>query len=212
MKKLGMITTSIFLLSISAIAQAVPMIYTFEGVATGFQSYHQDYNITDFDLTIGETPLEYVFEVDFDASNHSFTNSEGTWNYFYSDLINGSIINGGNVYGDYYGFNWDRQNGPNIGQISSNLANVRITAFENETLDWMVHDWAIGQAFTSTDLACYPSNSACAVYAFGEVVLTKIESASIDEPKPLMIIGLGLLLLFSTLRKSSHSLNLDWKN
>lgn len=180
---------------LSNAAFATPMTYTFEGVVSGFRSYHSDYSIADFDVDVGSTKLRYVFVVDLDEGNSSHTNTAGTWNNFYSDLLEGSVIHGGRSYGDYGGFDWMRVSGPNIGQISSNLANVRVTASAADTANWRVSDWMLGQRFESTDLACYRGGlRGCAVYAYGDVELVNIASAAVPEPSSLSLMATGLLL------------------
>ncbi len=196
MKNIQCLFIAIGLMISSGVTFAAPMLYTFEGIVSGFRSYHQSIDIDDFDVAIDETELEYVFEIDFDADNSSYSNSAGTWNYFYSDLLEGSIINGGNIYGDNHGFNWDRLSGSNIGQISSNLTDVRITSSESDTENWRVQDWEVGQMFRSTDLACFPGGAGgCAVYAFGSVQLSNIETVSVDEPNTIVLLALGLFML-----------------
>ncbi len=193
------------LMAVSQLSHAVPMIYTFEGIVDGFQSYHSDYTISDFDINIGQTSLKYVFEVDFDADNSTYSNSAGTWNYFYTDLLDGSIVTGGNVYGDRHGFNWDTISGANIGQITSSFADVRITASENFTTDWLVQNWSVGQSFRSVDSACYSGGmGGCAVYAFGDVTLTSIVTAQVDEPASLVLMALGLGFLLARKRASDQ--------
>lgn len=197
MKKVIFILITALLLTAARATVAAPMRYTFTGLVTDFQSYHQDYDITDFDIVLGETTVNYVFVVDFDSAISSFTNSAGTWNYFYSDLIEGSIINGGNIYGDYYGYNWYQLAGPNMGQITSNLADVRINTSEAFTQNWRVEDWQIGQSFRSIDLACYPGGgtAGCAVYAYGNVTLTSITAVPLPGALILFLSGiLGLKL------------------
>jgi len=181
-------------------SNAAPKLYTFEGFVSGFQSYHQNYDIDDFGIIIGGTTLRYVFEVDFNNGVSTYTNSAGTWNYFYSDLIEGSVINGGLLYGDYYGFNWYRLSGPNMGEITSNHANVRIDSYENDTQNWRVQDWQIGQAFSSTDLASYPGGiNGSAVYAYGDVTLTSI--TAIPIPGAVWLLGSGLIGLVGLRKK-----------
>lgn len=199
MKKIISIFMSIFLLSITNTSIASPILYTFEGVVTGFQSYHQDYDINNFDIIVGETTLRYVFEVDFSTDQSSFTNSTGTWDYFYSDLIEGSVINNGNISGESGGFNWYRLGDPNLGQVTgTNLGTVRITSSEMNTPNWQVQDWQIGQSFNSTDLACYAGGiSGCAVYAFGDVTLTSITTVPLPSALILFVSGLFGLRLMS---------------
>lgn len=198
--KISSIFIAATLMTISNSSIASPVLYTFEGTVSGFQSYHQDYDISDFDVVIGETNLKYVFEVDVEAGQSSYTNTAGTWSYFYSDLIEGSVINDGNIYGDYSGFNWYRLDGPNVGQVSSNLANVRITSFESDTQNWRVQDWKIGQSFSSTDLACYADGGGgCAVYAYGNVMLTSI--STVPVPASAWLFSSGLLALFGVTRR-----------
>ncbi len=189
MKKLSIIF-AILLLAISKTSFAAPILYTFEGTVSGFQSYHQDYDISDFDIAIGDTNLRYIFEVDFDAGQSSFTNSAGTWNYFSSDILEGSIINNGISNGGGSGFNWYSLTVPNMGQISGNLTggDVRISASISNVANWRVQDWEVGQIFSSTDSACYSGGgSGCAVYAFGDVTLTSISTATVPTPSTLIL-------------------------
>jgi len=187
---------SMLLLSLARPASAIPLQYTFEGVVTGFESFHSGYSLSDFDIQIGRTPLRYIFVVDFDADQSTTTNTAGTWNRFYSDLLQGSIVNGGREYGDYHAYNWFRSGLPNRGQITSNLANVRVSTDASQTIDWRVQDWQVGQSFRSTDLACYPGGrGGCAVYAYGDVALTSIAQVPLPGTAVLVVLALvGLRL------------------
>jgi len=202
MKILPIIIATI-LLVFSKFTLAAPVLYTFEGTVNGFQSYHQDYDISDFDITVGETSLRYVFEVDFDAEQSSFTNSAGTWNYFYSDILEGSVINYGTADGERQGFNWYSLTVPNMGQISGNLTggDVRISTSVSNTTNWHVQDWEVGQTFSSTDLACYSGGvNGCAVYAFGDVTLTSI--TTVPVPAAAWLFGSGLIGLVGFARRT----------
>ena len=110
--------------------------------------------------------------------------------------MEGSIINGGNVYGDNHGFDWHSLTISNTGQISSNLSDVRIDTNASITSDWQVKDWSVGQSFRSTDLACYAGGvGGCAVYAFGDVTLTSISEVPIPGALVFFVssvVGLGL--------------------
>lgn len=156
-------------------SQAALMQYTFEGIITGFKSYHSGLSINDFDVVVGETEVTYVFELDFDANNRTSSNSAGTWSYFYTETISGSIINGmksSNV--NYQGFNWVRPSN-SMGQITGSQLDVRVQTSEFITDNWRVQDWEIGQSFRSIDSGCFSGgNSGCAVYAYGDVMLTSI--------------------------------------
>jgi hypothetical protein len=199
MKKLHIIVVTILLVT-SKLSFAASILYTFEGTVSRFQSYHQNYDIDDFDLTVGETSLKYIFEVDFDNGQLSSANGAGTWDYFNSDILEGSIINNGTSDGERKGFNWNRPTAPNVGQISGNLAggDVRITTSVRNTTDWRVQDWEIGQTFSSIDGACYSGGSSgCAVYAFGDVTLTSITAVPVPAAFILFVSGICGLRLIS---------------
>ncbi|MEZ5541488.1 MAG: hypothetical protein R3F42_05530 [Pseudomonadota bacterium] len=196
MKRITLVAIAVAFTLCSRLAPAALLQYTFEGLVTGFQSYHQDYTLTDFDIVVGETPLTYVFVVDFAANQSSFSNGAGTWNYFYTDLVSGSIINGGLSIGNYSGFNWYSTTVPNIGEITSNITDVRILASAATSPDWRVQDWQVGQAFSSIDGACYPGGiGGCAVYAFGDVTLTSIVPVPVPGALVLLLSGITGLLL-----------------
>lgn len=195
MKQIVLALAALAMLAAAKGAAALPIKLTFEGVVTGFTSYHQDYDISDFGAVVGVTPLRYVFQVDFDAANTTTSNGAGTWNYFYSDLLSIPVVTGGQVTAGHYGFNWFRASGPNIGQITSFLDEVRISTTAAATPNWQVQDWQLGQHFTSLDAACYPGGiSGCAVYLYGDVALTAIEPIPVPSSAVLMLVavaGLG---------------------
>ncbi|MDH5571398.1 MAG: hypothetical protein OEY89_06505, partial [Gammaproteobacteria bacterium] len=147
--------------------------------------------------------VRYVFEVDFDANNSTYTNSAGTWNYFYTEYVSGSIINGMNRDLGYTGFNFFNSYG-NIGEIVGSHYEAKIFASANFTTDWMVQDWAVGQQFKAIDGGCFAGGaSGCAVYAYSDVTLTAITPVPIPASFVLFLSGLyGLRLVSSKPHKT----------
>ncbi len=180
------------------------MYYTFEGTVTGFESFHNAYDIDDFDVVIGETKVAYLFEIDFDSNTSAHTNIYGaTWSYFYTELLSGSIINGVDRPSFYRGFNIST----GLGQITGSKLEVRVQTDRIRTNDWRVQDWKVGQTFSSIDSGCFAGGvGGCAVYAFGKVELTKISNSMsptlpVDEPSPLALLALGLWGLYFSSRR-----------
>lgn len=170
-------------------ARAETLRYRFEGIITGFTSYHSELGIDDFSITLGETEVAYVFEVDFDRDTFTNSNTAGTWNYFYTELLSGSVINGDQPNSGYRGFNWYRTAGNNQGQTTGSALDVRITGYADTTTDWRVQDWQVGQQLRSTDSGSFSdSTGGTAVYAYGDVVLTSI--TAIPEPAGIAMMGL----------------------
>lgn len=177
--------------------------YTFEGTINGFHSYHSELDINDFDISVGETQVKYVFEVDFDSNQSTYSNAAGTWNYFYSELLSGSVIEGIVLNSSYEGFNWDRTEGANVGQVTGSQLDVRIKARSSDTDNWRVQDWVVGQRFESIDSGTFPGSSyGSAVYAYGDVTLTSI--SPIPEPMTAAFI-FSALTLFVVRRNVSFS-------
>lgn len=171
------------------------MQYTFEGVATGFQSYHSGLGINDFDVTVGVTKLKYLFQIDFDSNKGTSSNSAGTWYYFHTETISGSIINGMDRPSSYRGFNWVRP-ADSMGQITGSKLDVRIQTSEFITPNWRVQDWEIGQEFDSIDSGTFSGGSnGSAVYAYGDVKLTAISPIPEPNSVALLFLGTGILYL-----------------
>lgn len=192
----GKVATFLILTLVPLLSQSAIMQYTFEGVVTGFESYHSGLSINDFDVTVGETEVIYVFEVDFDANNSTSTNSAGTWSYFYTETISGSIINGMQSNANYQGFNWVRPS-DSMGQITGTQLDVRVQTSEFITDNWRVQDWEIGQSFRSIDSGCFAGgDSGCAVYAYGDVMLTSITAVPVPGAIILFISGICGLGIF----------------
>jgi hypothetical protein len=146
--------------------------------------------------------LKYEFIVDLEAEQSTYTNAAGTWHYFYSDLLSGSVIDGGLVYGDYKGFDWYSLTTANTGQITSKLANVRINTNDELTPDWEVESWSIGQSFHSDDFAVF---NGTAVYAYGDVTLTGISSIPLPATIILFASGIVGFSLARTLKRTRNT-------
>ncbi len=184
---------TLFLVLAPTLSHASLMYYTFEGIVTGFQSYHSGLGIDDFDVVVGETAVKYVFEVDFEANTEISGSSGGTYYYFHTETLSGSIINGMDREPFYRGFNLEKPSN-SMAQITGSRLDVRIQTNENITENWRVQDWVVGQNFSSIDLGCFAGGaSGCAVYAFGDVTLTAING--IPEPSALMLFALGLFVV-----------------
>ena len=175
-------------LIITAVLNASPLYYTFEGVITNYRSYNDSVSFSDFDVVLGETEVTYVFEVDFDRDVHSYTNTAGTWHYCYSDLLEGGIVNGelpeSNTSFNWYGIK------RNMGEITGG-SRVDVLTTDTITPFWKVQDWYIGQEFSLNDGGYLSIGGGGAVYFDGTVELTSI----VPEPTTLLLLSIGGLVL-----------------
>ncbi len=179
--------------------QGASSIYTFQGVIQSSASYNNLYPVSSLHAILGSTNVLYAFEIDFGREVSSFSNSAGTWNYFYVRLLGDGYMQqeiGSRSPEEFRGFNVFYNSGNDLGQISGGNT-VRIS--KNGT-DWMVQDWAIGQSFRFQDGVAAPRTGSpgSAVYYYGTVELVSI--VAVPEASSTMLLGLALCPLI--LRRS----------
>ena len=181
---------TVMLLSTTGVS-ATPMYYTFEGLITGFQSYNSAVSLDDYDVLLGQTMVSYVFEVDFERNAHETSNSAGTWQRFYSDLLSDAIVDGlGSEINE--SFDFYNNNHFNLGSLQGG-STVRIQASELFHDSWRVEDWFVGQQLKLIDGGLPTPAPGGAVYFFGDVELTSISSTlTVPEPGTLALLVVAL--------------------
>lgn len=184
-RTLSLLITVLLLFGLTASLNASPIYYTFEGVITGYRSYNNAVPFSQFDVVLGETEVAYTFEVDFNRNAYSYTNTAGTWYYYYSDLLDGGIVNGENSESNE-SYNWYTTRSLNLGKINGG-STVRVATNSDITPFWEVQDWHIGQEFELIDGGYFSIGDGGAVYFDGTVELTSI----IPEPATLLLLGMG---------------------
>jgi len=201
---------AVLLITACLAANATPLHYSFSGIITGFDSYNPNYTIEDLNVVLGVTPVSYLFEVDFDRSVSTFTNSAATWNFFFADLIGDSYAVSQLGWGGYppenlIGFDAEFSSGNNIGELEG-ASSMRLFTSSIFTSDWKVGDWQIGQEFRFTD-GTVVAGEPGAIYVLGSVTLDSI--IVIPEPSTssalVALIALGIALGSRIRRKCGRS-------
>ena len=174
MKRIHLLLIITLFSSIITKIDASPQYYLFEGIITDFDSRNDDVSLSDYDVVLGETEVSYVFEVYFDRNTGSYTNTAGTWYFFYSDLLEGGIINGvgpedNESYNVYFN-TWINQ-----GRLQGG-SRVSVWTSDADTSSWKVQDWSVGQELKLIDGGYIPTESGGAVYFFGDLVLNAIST------------------------------------
>ena len=183
---------SVSLIIIAVTSEAQGYIYTFDGTFTGFQSFNQYVTFQDVGVVLGETPVSYSFEVDFNRDTSTLSSSYGTWNYFYSDLLGQSVVAGklnGISPEENQSYDVIFPTQANLGELVGGSF-VRINARSSDTEQWKIENWAVGQEFAFSD-GTVPSIGGYAVYLYGNATLTSI--TVVPEPLPQVLLSLGLL-------------------
>jgi|GEM_PF-3632087 len=161
----------------AAFCIAKPQYYTFKGEITHFKSYNPSVILSDFDVVLGETKVTYVFEVDFSRKQSTTSNSAGSWDYFYSDLITESIIKG-HVYSEVHkSYNFINNSASNSGSLCGG-ARVSVSSSEKDELSWRVQDWYVGKRLKLIDGGRYKTGNNKATYFYGDLELTAISSVN----------------------------------
>ena len=194
-------------LSISPLSLATPLYYTFEGTINSVSSYNDSVSLSTFGTQLGDT-TSYTFEVDFDRDTSSYTNSAGTWDYFYSDLLSGGIVNG-EAAETNRSYNVVFNNYNSQGSLHGG-SRVDIYTTDNQTSSWKVQDWYEGQTFNLLDGGYFSSGTGGAFYLLGQAKLVNISSTySVPEPGTLVLLATALFGVFlqraKFLRRSKYS-------
>lgn len=179
---------------------ASPLYYTFEGTITGFSSYNNSISLTDYDVTLGQTTVSYIYEVDFNLNTSSYTNSAATWDYFYSDLLYGGIVNGENSESNK-SFNAYFNSMSNQGRL---VGGSRVEIFTTESLTslWKIEDWFVGQQLRLLDSGFISAGTGGAIYFSGNVELIAISTTNpIPEPSTLLLFIAALGCFYLTRHK-----------
>lgn len=184
---------------------AAPMYYTFNGIIEGFSSATGLVSPEDFGVVLNKK-VSYTFEVDFERDVSTNTNSAGTWEYFYTELVLGDVLIQGERPHKNYGYNAFLNSGPRRPSAINGSGGVRI-----KTLNPHVQNWSIGMQLSLQDSGYFFTDDIGAVYVFGSVELTSISSTfshGVPEPSILLLFSstLGLLGL-ARFRKKQGEIN-----
>jgi len=207
MKVAGILISSL-ILSASLSVSASQVYYTFDGTISYFSS--ENYAASDFGIIVGETPVRYIFEIDFNRegfiSEGGFTNNYpdtddrvySKIDNFYVNLLSGSILNltyhgvtfNHGMNQDYY-FNQESQGALDTGMISGGSG---VMIYRLGDPNWKVDEWInqpndilfIEQAKDSWDSAPDP-------YLKGTVSLTSISNVNpVPLPPAMLLFVFGL--------------------
>ncbi len=181
-------------------ASAIPMLYTFEGTVNN-NSYSNEFTPEEFGVVLGETKVTYTFLVDFDRAVRTYTNRAGTWEYFYSDLLSGGIVNGERTESNI-AFNVERPSWYDVSTISGgSTVNIHTSTFYSDI--WRVQDWYVGQTLQFTDSGYFSGRGA--FFLNGTVELTSISNTtSVPEPSSALLFLPAFALLLAR-KKFAHS-------
>ena len=183
----------VFLTCGSTLVSASPLYYTFEGIVNDSMSFNDSVTIGDFGVVPGKTSVKYVFEIDFNRSTSQYSNTAGTWDYFYTDLISGALVNGEHAETNR-GFDVVFDSFNSQGHVSGG-SRLDIITTSDITDNWRVEDWHEGQIFNFLD-GGYFSEGQGAFYLIGNVQLVSIaDSIAVPEPSVLFLFAFGLIAM-----------------
>ena len=133
--------------------------------------------------------------MDFDRDNSTYTNSSGTWNYFFASQHGLGVLY--SIYGGYpdagHGYNSYATSWQNIGELwGDGGTNVWGGSFDMP--NWAVDQWVVGQSLRFQDKA-NPSEGRGAIYLSGSVTLESF--TTIPEPSSCAILTFSFAIIFS---------------